>query len=142
MSRVPYITERCPVCGTEFKAAPVLRPGSKAKEKRCPNGHWATLRTLKALRPAVEKITPDMVAAPAPPPLCPKQKEGEPFVVAVAPPARAPTTWRDYRAMVVVLVNAYDLLIDTLPDRARGVVVGVFGKPVALAKEMLGESNG
>lgn len=146
MPRQPYIVERCPVCWIEFKATAVVRLGSKTKEKRCPNGHWATLKTLKTYRktsqPDPGKIAPDMVAVPAPPPLFPKMKEGESIQVApdtVQPP---PSTWRDYRAMVVVLVNAYDLLIDRLPARARFVVDGVFEKPVQLAKEMLGERHG
>ena len=119
MKNAPYAKEICPACLREFVGA-TIKPAGRAPAKVCPHCQTET---------PVWKLTYTKKRLAA----------GKPVQSARNFESVGLNGKREsYQAMTAALVGCYDQLIETTPAASRGVVDGVFGPYIKLAKQMLG----
>lgn len=123
----PYTVETCPACRKTFVAGQNKRPTLKSPSKTCPHCQtetpvWKLINIRKAL-------------------------ERGPVIEKVEIPVKLSTLMREvgirgereeYQVIAAALVGCYDRLIETTPEASRGIIDGVFGNTVKLAKRALG----
>lgn len=125
MPSFPTAIEICPKCAVEFTASPHDKQGRSGKYKTCPKGHESSVyqlfqeRNKSALAP--EEQTKPMGIAAAAQRFAGLHQELEAF-----------------RSLAASLVACYDRLMATTPARVHGVIDGVFGSTIKLAKQLLG----
>lgn len=123
----PHVVETCPACRKTFVSGQNKAPTLKSPSKTCPHCQtetpvWKLINFRKALArgPVIERVEI---------------------------PVKISTLMREvgirgeregYQAIAAALVGCYDRLIETTPAASHGVIDGVFGNTVKLAKRALG----
>lgn len=126
----PHVVETCPACRKTFVSGQNKAPTLKSPSKTCPHCQTETpVWKLINVRRAIERGK--------------ELPSGEPVT-------GAQNVLRDlrevgirgeregYQAIAAALVGCYDRLIETTPAASHGVIDGVFGNTVKLAKRALG----
>lgn len=126
MPSVPTAVEVCPKCKTSFTAAPHEKRGRSSKYKTCPQGHESSVYQLFQER-RKSTAAPDGL-----------RKEGEEPAMAARRFTGIHQELDAFRSLATSLVACYDRLIATTPARVHGVIDGVFGSTIKMAKRMLG----
>lgn len=153
-NRQPRVVETCPECKLDFMCPPVLRTSERgilANYKQCPNGHWTpTWRLAKSRRgtaptAAIRHVvpTPPKNEAPLAPKatLIPTSAKPAPLIARVrSRQARVVTEREEHLELALVaLIEAHDKLNQQARPGSQlaGMIEGVFGKTVSLARQML-----
>lgn len=127
---VPHVTETCPACRKTFVAGQNKNPTKASPSKTCPHCQtetpvWKLINVRKALERG--KALPSEKAVPIVPDVLHDLRE-----VGIRGEREG------YQAIAAALVGCYDRLIETTPAASHGVIDGVFGSTVKLAKRALG----
>ncbi len=129
-SIAPYIVETCPECRQTFVVGQNKKSTLKSPSKTCPHcgtetAVWKLINIRKAL--ARGDVIPPGGKVPVVPTVLDDLKT-----------VGIDDKQEGYQAMTAALVGCYDRLVATTPEASRGVIDGVFGNYVKLAKRMLG----